>query len=88
MQAYARERGLTAAQFSVAWTLGARQVCCAIAGPRTAAQWQEFLSGSDYALTPEDEAFVDTLVAPGHPSTHGYTDPRYPVAKRLAVQSP
>lgn len=87
VKARARERGLTPAQFAVAWTLGTRQVCCAVAGPRTPEQWKEFLDGSDYALTPEDEAYVDTLVAPGHPSTHQYTDPRYPVTRRLPFQS-
>jgi hypothetical protein len=30
----------------------------------------------------EDEALVDALVAPGHASTPGYTDPAYPVSGR------
>ena len=34
----------------------------------------------------EDEAFVDSLVAPGHPSTHGYTDPAYPIEGRPTGQ--
>jgi hypothetical protein len=33
-------------------------------------------------ITPEDEAVVDALVAPGHPSTPGYNDPAYPWAGR------
>jgi aryl-alcohol dehydrogenase (NADP+) len=33
-------------------------------------------------LGPDDEKLVDSLVAPGHASTHGYTDPGYPVAGR------
>lgn len=31
---------------------------------------------------PDDERFVDSLVPPGHASTHGYTDPGYPVEGR------
>jgi len=33
-------------------------------------------------MTEEDEALVDSLVAPGHPSTPGYTDPAYPLNGR------
>ena len=51
-------------------------------GPRTLAQWQDYLPALDYAITAEDEAFVDSLVKPGHPSTAGYTDPAYPLAAR------
>jgi aryl-alcohol dehydrogenase (NADP+) len=37
----------------------------------------------DYRFTPEDEAFVDSRVVAGHPSTPGYNDPAYPVEGRL-----
>ena len=33
----------------------------------------------------EDEALVDRLVPPGHPSTPGYNDPQYPIEGRVAV---
>ena len=33
-------------------------------------------------VAPEDEALIDSLVAPGHPSTPGYTDPAYPLERR------
>jgi hypothetical protein len=33
-------------------------------------------------VTPEDEALVDSLVAPGHPSTPGFNDPSYPLPPR------
>jgi aryl-alcohol dehydrogenase (NADP+) len=33
-------------------------------------------------FTAEDEALVDSLVHPGHPSTPGYTDPIYPPTGR------
>jgi hypothetical protein len=36
-----------------------------------------------YVVTAEDEALVDSLVHPGHPSTPGYTDPAYPLNGRV-----
>jgi hypothetical protein len=33
-------------------------------------------------LDAADEALVDSLVPPGHPSTPGYTDPAYPLVGR------
>ena len=79
---HARERGVTLAQFATAWVLAHRSVSSVIAGPRTLAQWQDYLPALDYAVTPEDEALIDSLVAPGHPSTPGYTDPAYPLQAR------
>ena len=35
------------------------------------------------AWSDDDEALVDTLVKPGHPSTPGYSDPRYPISGRF-----
>ena len=77
-----RERGVTLAQFATAWVLAHRAVDSVIAGPRTLAQWQDYAPALGYALTEEDEALVDSLVAPGHPSTPGYTDPAYPLDGR------
>ena len=81
---YAKEKGLTCAQFSYAWTLNSLPVCAAVAGPRTAEQLQEYIGAANYELTREDEQFVDGLVTPGHSSTHGYIDPRYPLKGRLS----
>ena len=81
---YAAPRGMTTAQFAYAWTLNTAQVCASIAGPRTEEQWQEYLEVADRKLDAADEAFVDSLVKPGQPSTPGYTDPRYPVTGRRA----
>lgn len=33
-------------------------------------------------LGSDDEKLVDSLVVPGHASTHGFTDPAYPVEGR------
>jgi aryl-alcohol dehydrogenase-like predicted oxidoreductase len=85
LKAHAETRGITLAQFATAWVLAHRAVSAVIAGPRTLAQWQDYLPALDYALTPEDEALVDALVAPGHPSTPGYTDPAYPLEARVGA---
>jgi aryl-alcohol dehydrogenase-like predicted oxidoreductase len=57
-------------------------VTTVIAGPRTLSQFKEYISAADHKLTAGDEAFVDGLVAPGHPSTPGFVDPRYPPTGR------
>ena len=59
----------------------ARGMTAAIAGPRTEEQWQNYLGAHEY--TEEDEALIDRLVAAGHPSTPGFTDPRYPIEGRV-----
>ena len=76
------QNGLNLAQFACAWVLASRAVSSVIAGPRTLAQWQDYLPALDYVITPEDEALVNTLVKPGHPSTPGYSDPAYPLPAR------
>jgi aryl-alcohol dehydrogenase-like predicted oxidoreductase len=82
IKVHAEERGITPAQFAVAWVLNNRVVTSVLAGPRTMDQWRHYLSALNYTFTAEDEALVDALVAPGHPSTPGYTDPKYPVEGR------
>jgi len=79
---HAAERGMTTVAFAIAWVLKNAFVSAAIAGPRTEAQWDSYLAALAAGLGPEDEAFVDGLVAPGHASTPGYTDPAYPVEGR------
>ncbi|GAV35176.1 L-glyceraldehyde 3-phosphate reductase [Roseomonas sp. TAS13] len=77
---HAQARGITPGQFAMAWLLHNRLVTAPIAGPRTEAQWEEYLGALNHRFTAEDEALVDRLVPAGHPSTPGYTDPAYPVA--------
>ncbi|PZP47510.1 MAG: NADP-dependent oxidoreductase [Azospirillum brasilense] len=79
----AQARGVTPGQFAMAWLLHNRLVTAPIAGPRTEAQWEEYLGALEYRFTVEDEALVDRLVPAGHPSTPGYTDPAYPVEGRV-----
>ena len=82
LKLHAESRGVSLAQFATAWVLANRAVSSVIAGPRTLAQWQDYAPALDYQLTDEDEALVDSLVRPGHPSTPGYTDPAYPLYAR------
>ncbi len=84
VKAYAESRGMTPGQFAVLWVLSNALVHAVIAGPRTESQWRDYLGALGHGLTADDEAFVDRLVPPGHPSTPGYTDPRYPVTGRVA----
>jgi aryl-alcohol dehydrogenase-like predicted oxidoreductase len=79
---HANQRGMTAVQFAVNWVLNNRLVTSAIVGPRTLAQMQEYLGSLEHAFRAEDEALIDRLVAKGHPSTPGYSDPAYPVEGR------
>ena len=83
LKVHAEAQGITLAQFATAWVLAHRAVSAVIAGPRTLQQWQDYLPALDYTVTPEDEALVDSLVRPGHPSTPGYTDPGYPLNSRV-----
>ncbi len=53
-----------------------------IAGPRTESQWHGYLAAIDEPFDGEDEALLDRLVPPGHPSTPGYNDPVYPILGR------
>lgn len=82
LAAHAARRGMTPGGFAMAWVLNNRFVSAAIAGPRTEAQWEEYVPALDYRLTAEDEALVDRLVVPGHCSTPGYNDPGYPIEGR------
>ena len=75
---HAQATGRTLAQFALAWLLANRIVSTIIAGPRTSEQWSDYVGAIGSTWTAADEALVDSLVRPGHPSTPGYTDPRYP----------
>ena len=82
IKAHAEAHGITAVDFAVNWVLNSRHVTSVIAGPRTAAQWRQYLGALKYTFTAEDEALVDSLVPSGHPSTPGYNDPQYPPTGR------
>jgi len=79
---HAKARGMTAGDFALLWTLNNGIVTSALAGPRTVEQWEAYLGSLRHEFTAEDEALVDALVPPGHPSTPGYSDPQYPLTGR------
>ena len=79
---HAEARGMTAGNFALLWVLNNRLVSSVIAGPRTLAHWRDYLAALKHEFSPADEALVDKLVAPGHPSTPGYNDPQYPIEGR------
>jgi aryl-alcohol dehydrogenase-like predicted oxidoreductase len=82
LKAYCESKGVALAHFATAWVLANKAVSAVIAGPRTLAQWQDYLGALDLKLDADDEALVDSLVKPGHPSTAGYSDPAYPLEGR------
>lgn len=79
---HAAERGTTPIAFAIAWVLRNSLISAAIAGPRTEAHWDSYMDALQLELGPDDEQLVDSLVVPGHASTHGFTDPGYPVEGR------
>ncbi len=80
---HAAQRGLNPTQFAIAWVLNNQRIHGVIGGPRTLAQWQDYLAALSVTLSAEDEALVDSLVPQGHASTHGYNDPQYPLTGRI-----
>lgn len=68
---------MSAGQFALAWVLNSSYISSTIAGPRTVAQWDDYLLALSYRLSAEDEDFVDSLVTTGHPSTPGFNDPKH-----------
>ena len=83
LTAHAAKTGRTPMQFALAWLWANRIVTSVIAGPRTLAQWKDYVEAIGTPWADEDEALVDSLVKPGHPSTPGYSDPQYPFYGRV-----
>jgi aryl-alcohol dehydrogenase-like predicted oxidoreductase len=83
IKAHAEKKGLTTAQFALAWLLRNEIVSSVIGGPRTLEQWNDYLTAVGVELDDDDEALIDSLVTPGHPSTPGYHDPQYPFYGRI-----
>lgn len=82
LREHTAKKGIALSHFATAWVLKHRAVSAVIAGPRTFAQWQDYFAALSVTLDEADEALVDSLVAPGHPSTPGYNDPAYPLEGR------
>ncbi len=84
IKAHAEAHGSSALHYSLNWVLNNALVHSVIAGPRTLEQWDDYLAALGTPFTADDEALLDRLVPPGHPSTPGFTDPAYPVTGRVA----
>ncbi|MEO8538001.1 MAG: aldo/keto reductase, partial [Betaproteobacteria bacterium] len=85
LKTHAERTGRTPIQLALGWLWANRIVSSVIAGPRTLEQWREYVAAIGTTWNADDEALVDSLVRPGHPSTPGYTDPQYPMyGRRLA----
>ena len=78
LKGHAESTGRTPAQLALAWLWANRIISSVIAGPRTLAQWKDYVEAVGTPWRDDDETLVDSLVSPGHPSTPGYTDPSYP----------
>ena len=84
LRRYAAKKSMSAAHFALNWVINNALVTSVLAGPRTFAQWQDYLAALGHKFDAEDEALVDSLVPRGHSSTPGYTDPKYPVTGRVS----
>ncbi|CAM3516103.1 NADP-dependent oxidoreductase [Pseudomonas floridensis] len=82
IQAHVQDKGVGMVEFAIAWVLNNQAVTSAIVGPRTEEQWDGYTKALDVSITPEDEAFIDSLVTPGHASTPGFNDVQHFVSGR------
>jgi len=85
LKAHAEARGVSLVHWAVAWVLNNKTVSSIIAGPRTFEQWTGYFGALEYTWTPEDETLANNLVAPGHASSPGYSDPQYPIEGRFPL---
>lgn len=85
LRAHCENNGTALSHFATAWVLANKAVNAVIAGPRTLAQWLDYFGALECTISAQDEALVDSLVAPGHPSTPGYNDPVYPLNGRITT---
>ena len=84
LQHYTQQRGVGLVEFAIAWVLNNAAVTSAIVGPRTEAHWDTYIKAREVKISAEDEAFVDSLVTPGHASTPGFNDVSHFVSGRMA----
>lgn len=61
----AEAKGVTVAQFALAWVMSHPGVTAPLVGPRTLEQLVDNLGALDIEITAEDAAVVDGLIAPG-----------------------
>jgi aryl-alcohol dehydrogenase-like predicted oxidoreductase len=83
LKAHCDAQGVALSHFATSWVLANPAVSAVIAGPRTLAQWEDYLGALGCSITAESEALVNSLVSPGHPAVAGYNDPAYPLNGRM-----
>lgn len=83
LKSHAGRTRRTPTAFALAWLWANPIVSTVIAGPRTMAQWNDYAAALGASWNADDEALVDSLVRPGHASTPGYNDPKYPFFGRV-----
>lgn len=82
LKGHCHQKGVSLSHFAIAWTLANPIITSVILGPRTMEQFDDNLGCLGVTITPEDEAFVDSLIPPGEHSGKGFRDPLYPVLGR------
>ncbi|MEM9221403.1 MAG: aldo/keto reductase [Pseudomonadota bacterium] len=78
----ARAMGVSPTAYAVAFVNANPIVSGAIAGPRTLAQWEDYLGALDVEWSAEEEEFVESVVPSGSTTVHHYVDPQYPIEGR------
>lgn len=86
LNSYCDAKGVKTSQFALAWALANPIITSVIIGPRTMEQFNDNLTALSYTVTPEDEAFVDSLVPPGEHSGFGFQDNAYPFSGRHSTE--
>ena len=83
LKAHAEKTGRTPVQFALAWLWANRIVTSVIAGPRTLAQWQDYVAAIGTPWSAEDEALVDSLVRARASVDTRLQRPAYPIYGRM-----
>ena len=78
LKARCEARGILPGHFAAAWVLANPLISAVIVGPRTLAHLEDVYGALEVTIDAEDEAFIDSLVAPGHASAAGFNDPGHP----------
>jgi len=79
---HAEAKGRTAIGFALNWVLANTIISSVIVGPNSLAHLNTYVAATSEGFDADDEALLNRLVAAGHPSTPGYTDPQFPVTGR------
>ena len=82
---YCSTKDISILDFAILWVLNNSLITSIIGGPRTVYQWENYCSVFDKEFKKEYENLLNSLVSPGHPSTPGFNDPKYPITGRPLI---